>query len=326
MSLLKYVMRRILYMIPLTIGISILSFLVMYAAGDPITIATAGNPRITEGQREALREYYGLNDPIPVQYLRWLGHLLVLDFGKSLYGGRPVNMLIGNWLWETVKLQLVSLFLALIISIPIGVRSALKQYSLSDFIVTTVSIFGVSMPTFWIGVILILIFSFWLGWLPSSGAHGFPQLWPLFGIVNPIVDEIAHLILPATVLAYVEMALYVRLIRSQMLEVLRQDYILAARACGLPERTIVYKYALKNAITPVLTFVGLSLGGIIGGAPITETVFTWPGLGRMFVQAASLLDFPVVMGITMIITVMTLFANLIVDITYAIIDPRIRIE
>jgi|YelNatPaOPRAMG01_1025707.scaffolds.fasta_scaffold28734_4 ABC-type dipeptide/oligopeptide/nickel transport system permease component len=313
-------------MIPLTIGISILSFLVMYAAGDPITIATAGNPRITEAQRQALREYYGLNDPIPVQYLRWLSHLLVLDFGKSLYGGRPVNTLIGNWLWETVKLQLVSLFLALIIAIPIGIRSALKQYSLSDFVVTSVSIFGVSMPTFWIGIILILIFSFWLGWLPSSGAHGFPQLWPLFGIKNQITDEIAHLILPAIVLAYVEMALYVRLIRSQMLEVLRQDYILAARACGLPERTIIYKYALKNAITPVLTFVGLSLGGILGGAPITETVFTWPGLGRMFVQAASLLDFPVVMGITMIITIMTLFANLVVDITYAIVDPRIRIE
>lgn len=298
----------------------------MYAAGDPIKIATAGNPRITEGQRNALREYYGLNDPIPIQYLRWLSHVIVLDFGKSLYGGRPVNELIVSWLWETVKLQLVSLALALLIAIPIGVRSAVKQYSLSDLIVTTISIFGVSMPVFWTGLVAILIFSFWLGWLPSSGAYGYPKLWSLFGITHPILDEIAHLILPASVLAFAEMALYVRLIRSQMLEVLRQDYILAARACGIPERTIIYKYALRNAISPVITYIGISLGTIISGAPLTETVFSWPGLGRRFTEAASLLDFPVVMGITMLLTIMCAIANLIVDISYSIIDPRIRVE
>jgi peptide/nickel transport system permease protein len=313
-------------MIPLVLGISILSFLVMYAAGDPIKIATAGNPRITEGQRNALREYYGLNDPIPIQYLRWLSHVVVLDFGKSLYGGRPVNELIGSWLWETVKLQLVSLALALLIAIPIGVRSAVKQYSLSDFVVTTLSIFGVSMPVFWTGLMAILVFSFWLGWLPSSGAYGYPKLWPLFGITHPILDEIAHLILPASVLAFAEMALYVRLVRSQMLEVLRQDYILAARASGVPERVIIYKYALRNAISPVITYIGISLGTIISGAPLTETVFSWPGLGRRFTEAASLLDFPVVMGITMLLTIMCAIANLIVDISYSIIDPRIRVE
>ncbi|HYA21610.1 MAG TPA: ABC transporter permease [Thermoproteota archaeon] len=326
MSLLKYVTRRVLYMIPMAIGISIISFLIMYAAGDPIKLAAAGHPNITESQREALRRYYGLDQPIPIQYLNWLSHLLVGDFGRSLYGGRPVNSLIGDWLWETIKLSLIGTLLALAIAIPVGVNSALKQYSLTDAIVTTSSIFGVSMPTFWIGIVLILVFSFWLGWLPSSGAYGFPKSWPLFGIESPIVDAIAHLILPVAVLTYVEQALYVRLTRSQMLEVMRQDYILAAKASGLPEGKITYKYALRNAITPVITYAGIAIGGIVGGAPMTETVFSWPGLGRRFVEAATLLDFPVVMGITMIITVMVLIANLIVDISYAFLDPRISVE
>ena len=326
MSLSKYLARRAIYMIPMAIGISIISFLVMYAAGDPIRLATAGHPNITEGQREALRRYYGLDQPIPLQYINWLVHLLQGDFGKSLYGGRPVNQLIGDWFWETIKLNLIALLLALAIAIPVGVHSAVKQYSISDAVVTTVSIFGVSMPVFWIGIVLILIFSFWLGWLPSSGAYGFPMLWPLFGIENSFVDAVAHIILPVAVLTYVQLALYVRLTRAQMLEVLRQDYILASKASGLPDNKVIYKYAWRNAITPVITYAGISIGGIVGGAPMTETVFNWPGLGRRFVEAASLLDFPVVMGITMIITVMILIANLIVDISYAMLDPRIRVE
>jgi len=326
MSLTRYVIRRVLYMIPMAIGISVVTFLIMYAAGDPIQLATAGHPNITEGQREALRRYYGLDQPIPIQYLNWLSRLLVGDFGRSLYGGRPVNQLIGNWFWETIKLNLIAILIALAIAIPVGVNSAVKQYSFGDAIVTTVSIFGVSMPVFWTGVVLILIFSFWLGWFPSSGAYGFPKLWPLFGIEDPTIDAIAHLILPVAVLTYVQLALYVRLTRAQMLEVLRQDYILAAKASGLPEGRIVYKYALRNAISPVVTFAGIAIGGIVGGAPMTETVFSWPGLGRRFVEAATLLDFPVVMGITMIITVMILIANLIVDVSYALLDPRVQVE
>ena len=326
MGLGKYVVRRVVYMIPLFLGISLISFLVMYAAGDPIKIATAGNPRINEGQREALRIYYGLDQPIPIQYLRWLSNLARGNFGTSLYGGRSVNQVIGSWFWETIKLQLASIALSLLISIPVGVYSALKQYSKRDVAVTTFSLFGVSMPTFWIGVILILVFSYELQWLPSSGAYGAPALWPVFGIKDPTLDAMAHLILPALVLTYVSLALNVRVLRASMLEVLRQDYILAARASGLPERLIIYKHALRNAISPVVTFLGLSIGALVAGAPITETVFSWPGLGRRFVIAAVLLDFPVVMGITMIITAMTLVANLVTDIAYAWIDPRIRIE
>jgi peptide/nickel transport system permease protein len=318
----RYIVRRLLYMIPLFIGISIISFFVMYAAGDPINIIKVGRPQITQETLDALRAYYGLDKPIPIQYLNWLSNLVQGNFGKSLYGGRPVNLLIGSWFWETVKLQLVSVLLAFFIAIPIGVNSAKKQYSKQDIAVTSVSLFGVSMPTFWLGLLLIIVFSFNLGWLPSEGAYGRPYLW--WG--NPILDEIAHLILPVTVLVYVMLAQNVRLIRANMLEILRSDYILSARASGLSERTIIYKYALKNAISPVITYLGVSLGAIIAGAPMTEYTFNWPGLGRRFVDAATRLDFPVVMGITMIITVMTLVANLIVDISYVYIDPRIRLR
>jgi len=318
----RYIIRRLLYMIPVFIGISILSFLVLYAAGDPIRIMLIGKPNITAETIEALKTYYGLDKPIPIQYLTWLWNLLHGNFGRSLYAARPVNQLISSWFLETVKLQLISIGLALVISIFVGVLSAKRQYSKLDLTVTPIALFGVSMPTFWLGIILIVVFSFNLGWLPSSGAYGDPVKW--WG--DPFLDSIAHIILPAVVLTYVSLAQNIRLIRANMLEVLRQDYILAAKASGLPERTIIYKYALRNAISPVITYLGLSLGGIIGGAPITETVFGWPGLGRRFVDAALQLDFPVVMAITMVITIMTLVANLITDISYAVLDPRIRID
>jgi ABC-type dipeptide/oligopeptide/nickel transport system permease component len=326
LSLFKYIVRRVVYMIPLFIGISILSFMVVFAAGDPITIATMGRPNISQETKMALRAYFGLDKPLPIQYLMWLTNLLQGNFGKSLYGGRPVNQLIGSWFWETIKLQLVGIFLSLIISIPVGVLSAKRQYSKLDITVTSIALFGVSMPTFWLGVMLILVFSFYLGWFPSGGAYGVPHLWPTFFGTNPILDAIIHIVLPGLVLTYVSLAQNVRLIRASMLEVMRQDYILAARASGLSDRTVTYKHALRNAIMPVITFLGLSFGGIVGGAPMTETVFNWPGLGRRFVEAALGLDFPLILGITMIITVMTLIANLITDISYAMIDPRIRID
>ncbi len=309
-------------MVPVFFGISIISFMTMYAAGDPLNIIKIGRPTIDEATINALREYYGLDKPVPVQYLNWLTNLLQLNFGKSLYGGRPVNLLIWNWLGETVKLQLISIALSFLISIPIGILSAKRQYSKEDIAVTSLSLFGVSMPTFWMGLILIIIFSYTLGWLPSEGARGAPYLW----YDNYILDELAHLVMPVIVLVYVQLAQNIRLIRANMLEVLRSDYILAARASGISERKVIYKYALRNAISPVITFLGIALGAIIAGAPMTEYVFNWPGLGRRFVDSAMRLDFPVVMGITMIVTVMTLVANLIVDIIYVVIDPRIRLR
>ncbi len=321
-SMTRYIIRRLIYMIPVAIGISILSFITMYAAGDPINIIKIGRANIDEVSLNALRAYYGLDKPIPVQYLTWLNNLIHFDFGRSLYGGRPVNLLIGNWLWETVKLQLISLILSLAIAIPIAINAAKKPYSKGDVFVTSISIFGVSMPTFWLGLILIIVFSYNTGWLPSEGARGAPYLW----WDNPWLDELAHLIMPTFVLVYIQLAQNIKLIRANMLEVLRSDYILAAKASGLPERQIIYKYALRNAISPVITFLGISLGSVLAGAPMTEYVFNWPGLGRRFVDAASRLDFPVIMGITMIITVMTLIANLLVDISYVYLDPRVRLS
>jgi peptide/nickel transport system permease protein len=321
-SMFRYIVRRLLYMIPVALGISIISFMTMYAAGDPMNIIRLGKGTFTQETLNALRAYYGLDKPIPVQYLNWLSNLLQFNLGRSLRGGQPVNLIVGNWFWETAKLQLVSIIIAFAISIPIGIHSARKQYSKQDIVVTSVSLFGVSMPTFWLGLILIIIFSFQLGWLPSEGAYGVTFPWG----GNAFFDQIAHLIMPVAVLVYVSLAQNIRLIRANMLEVLRSDYILAARASGLSERKIIYKYALRNAISPVITFLGISFGTIIAGAPMTEYVFNWPGLGRKFVEATTNLDFPVVMAITMIITVMALIANLIVDIIYVYVDPRIRLR
>lgn len=326
MGLGKYLARRLIYMIPLLLGISIVSFMVMYAAGDPIQIATAGNPSITEAQRQFLRNYYGLNLPIPVQYFRWLSHFVQGDFGQSLYGGRPVNTIIGSLAYETVKLQLVSIILAFAISLPAGIYSALKQRSATDYSISAIAIFGISVPVFFLGIMCILLFSINLGWLPSAGAHGAPIYWTVFGIQNYTLDEIVHLMLPVLVLTLASVAYNVRILRSQMLEVMRQDYIMAARASGINERKILYSYALKNAIMPLLTLLGLSIGASIAGAPATETVFSWPGLGKAFVIATSRLDFPTIMGITMIIAIMILIANLITDIAYAYIDPRITLD
>jgi peptide/nickel transport system permease protein len=319
----RYVVRRLLYMIPVALGISIIAFITMYAAGDPISLIRAGKPNITPATIESLRTYYGLDQPIPVQYLSWLSNILQLNFGKSIYGGQPVNGIIGPRIWPTIELQIVSLLIAFAISIPIAVYSARKPYSKQDVAVTSLSLFGVSMPTFWFGLILIIVFSFTLGWFPSAGSQGAAGfIW--WG--NTFFDQIAHLVLPVAVLVYVSLAQNIRLIRANMLEVLRSDYVLAARASGLSERKVVYKYALRNAITPAVTFLGIALGGMIAGAPMTEFVFSWPGLGRQYVASTLGLDFPTIMGITMIITIMTLIANLIMDILYVYIDPRVRIR
>ncbi len=326
MGIAKYIVRRLLYMVPLVLGISVISFLVMYAAGDPIQIATAGNPSITEAQREFLRNYYGLNDPIVVQYFRWLAHFLQGDFGQSLYGGRPVNQVIWNYAGETLVLQSFAIFLAFFVALPAGIYAAVKQRGLTDYTISTIAIFGISLPVFFLGIMLIIVFSIQLGWLPSAGAHGAPVYWPVFGIRDYWLDYAAHLTMPVFVLFLASLAYNSRILRAGMLEVLRQDYIMAAKASGISDRKILYKYALKNAIAPLITLLGLSIGAAIAGAPITETVFSWPGLGRAYVTAVGRLDFPLIMGITMLITIFILIANLVTDLAYAWLDPRISVE
>ncbi|HXZ89851.1 MAG TPA: ABC transporter permease [Candidatus Dormibacteraeota bacterium] len=320
-SLIRYVIRRLLFMIPVFLGVAILTFAVGNAAGNPINLIRAGLRNPNPAVLKALTEYYHLDKPIWQRFLLWLWDLLHGNLGVSI-SGRPVISQIGPWTFTTLELQILALILAIVIGVPVGVYSSKHQYSKADYAITTTAIFGYSMPTFWLGIMLIVIFSLDLGWLPSSGAVSVTTLW--WG--NNVLDWIAHLILPTVVLTYVELATFVRLIRANMLEVMRQDYILAARASGLSERTVTYRYALRNAISPVITIIGLGFGAALGGAPALETTFSWPGLGYAFTQAALTLDIPLVEGITIVITVMVLIANLITDLVYAMIDPRVTVQ
>lgn len=320
-GLIRYIIRRLLFMIPVFLGVAILTFFVGNAAGNPVdlirTFLRNPNPQVIA----ALTHYYHLDKPVWERFLLWLGELFQGNLGTSL-SGRPVADQIGPWTFTTLELQIISLVLSVVIGIPVGVYSARHQYSKGDYVITSVAIFGYSMPTFWLGIMLIILFSFDLGWLPGSGAAGISYLWG----GSPVTDWLAHLALPVAVLTYVSLATIVRLIRANMLETLRQDFILAARASGLSERTVTYRYALRNAITPVITVVGLAFGSALAGAPATETVFSWPGLGFAFARAASVLDIPLVQGITIVITIMVLVANLFTDLVYALLDPRVRIE
>jgi len=322
----RYIIRRLLYLIPLFFGILILVFVASRLAGDPVRLMTGLNPRITPEARQQLTEYYGLDQPVYIQFFKYIWELFQGDLGNSyaLRGGTAVTTLIGDFAFETFKLQLVALFFSLVIAIPVGVISARKQYSKLDISVTTISLLGTCIPVFYMGIVGILIFSYSLGWFPPFGAH--TLLVDRYFLGNYYLDSLWHLVLPGAILTFVSLAPIVLLVRSSMLEILRQDYILAARAGGLSERTVIYKHALRNAFIPVVTYVGLYFGGMLAGAPITETVFNWPGVGRLFVEAVGKLDFPLIMGITVFITLMTLIANLITDITYAYIDPRIRYE
>jgi ABC-type dipeptide/oligopeptide/nickel transport system permease component len=321
-GLFNYVLRRILFAIPVFLAVSIITFLITNAAGNPVDIVRIGIKSITPAQLAALRAFYHVDDPLYVRYFLWLSDFVHGNLGQSLYTGSVAGMIV-PWIGTTLELQIPSLFLALLIGIPIGIFSAKRQYSKGDYAITSLAIFGISMPTFWIGIMSIIIFSYYLHWLPAFGAvSAYPPYW--WG--SPFLDVVAHLILPLSVLTLVSIATITRLIRANMLEVLRQDYILAARASGLRESIVTYKHALKNAITPVVTIVGLSFGVLLAGAPALETTFSWPGLGYRFVVAATGLDLPVVQAITMIITIMVLAANVITDLVYAYLDPRVRIS
>ncbi len=325
--LVRYIIRRLLYLIPLFFGILVLVFVASRLAGDPVELMIAFKPTIGRDAIEALRRYYGLDKPLYYQFFLYVWNLLRGDLGNSyaIRGGTAVTTLIGDYAWETFKLQLAALFFSLLIAIPVGVLSARKQYSKLDVSVSTVSLIGTCIPIFYMAIIGILIFSYYLGWVPYGMAHSLP-IEGRYPFGSYTIDELWHLALPTAVLTFASLAPIVLLIRTSMLEILRQDYILAARAGGLSERTVIYKHALRNALIPIVTYVGLYFGAMLAGAPITETVFNWPGVGRLFVEALNGLDFPVIMGITVFITLMTLIANLITDITYAYIDPRIRLE
>jgi ABC-type dipeptide/oligopeptide/nickel transport system permease component len=321
-GLLGYLLRRILFAIPVFITVSIITFLATNASGNPVDLVLFFVKNKTPETIAALNAQFHMGEPIYARYFLWLSDFLHGNLGVSLYSGTVASKIL-PWTGTTLELQIPALLLALSIGIPLGVFSAKRQYSKSDVAVTTTAIFGVSMPTFWLGIIAIIIFSLDLHWLPSFGAiSAFPPYW--WGSVP--LDQLAHIILPLSVLTLVSLATYVRLIRANMLDALRQDFVLGARASGLSEFSVTYKHALKNAITPVITIVGLTFGSLLAGAPALETTFSWPGLGYEFVVAATSLDLPVVQAITMIITIMVLVANIGLDLVYALLDPRVKIS
>lgn len=316
--MLSYILRRTLMAIPLLIGITIISFGIMHLApGGPVSLVVEMNPDITTEDIEKMKEKLGLNDPVHIQYFKWVGKMVQGDFGKSLVRKMDVSQLIGDRLPNTLLLMIVSTFFAIIISVPFGVLSATRQYSKLDYTVTVTSFLGLATPNFWLGLILIMIFSVKFGWFPTGGTASIDGE---FSILN----RIHHLILPAFVLATADMAGLTRYTRSSMLEVIKQDYMRTARAKGLKENRVVYKHGLRNGLIPIITIFGLMLPSFIGGSVIVESIFGWPGIGKLFVDAAFQRDYPVVMALTVISSVLVVLGNLIADILYAVFDPRIE--
>lgn len=313
----SYIIRRLLLAIPLLFGISVVSFGIMQLApGDPASLLI--DPNIKPSDKQAFIEEYGLNDPIPVQYGRWISHMVRGDFGTSLiHQGEPVSELIWARLPNTLLLMLVSAIFAVVISIPFGVWSATKPYTLTDYTITTASFIGVATPSFWIGLILIMFLAVRHNIFPAGGVATLNAPFSIW-------DRIHHLILPAFVLGTADMAGLVRYTRSSMLEVLNQDYIRTARAKGFRSNKVVYKHGLRNGLIPVITIAGLMLPSFIGGAVLTERIFNWPGLGLLFIDSAFQRDYPVIMAITMITAALVVIGNLIADILYAVFDPRIE--
>ena len=322
MEIREYLIRRILFVIPVTFAVSILVFALMHAVGDPVQIMLANNPGISQDMIAHLESYYGLDKPVWYQYLIWLWDLVHLNWGDSIYFQTSVSTIVVNAFWESLKLQSVSLLLAVVVAIPVGVEAAAKQYSVTDTSAEILSVSGLSIPPFWLGLLLIIVFAFWIPLFPASGSSAPVPLQGLAGLV----DELKHMVLPTFVLFVQFVALYVRLIRSSMLEILRQDYILAARASGLSRMRVLYRHGLRNALIPLVTYTGLYVGLSITSAPVTESVFSWPGLGFRFYFAVYRLDFPVIMAITMVMTLMVLGANLMTDFAYTIVDPRIKLK
>lgn len=322
--MLFYLAKRLLWMIPVLLGITIISFAVMHLApGDITTLETSLNPRSGEEARERLREAYNLDEPLYVQYGLWLKRVVQLDFGNSFTGAnRPVLEELGEALPVTLAINLAAMLLILAVAIPVGVVSAVRQNSALDRTLTVIVFLAFAAPGFWLALLLMVAFGVQLGWLPVSGIYSYNH--QSLGPVAQIADIAQHLVLPVLVSAFAGIAGFSRYVRSSMLEVIRQDYILTARAKGLPEGTVIYRHALRNALLPVITLLGLSVPGLIGGSVIFETIFSIPGMGKLMYGAILSRDYPVVMGTLVITAILTLLGNLLADLALAWADPRVR--
>ena len=322
----RYILKRLVMMIPVILGITVISFAVMkMAPGDPTSILTDLNPNMNEEAVNRIRAHYGLDQPWYVQYLKWLRNMLMLDFGTSFApDGRPVLDKILERIPITILINLVSMFFILIVAIPIGVLSAVKQGSFFDQTTTIIVFLGFAIPTFWLALLLMILFGVELEWLPISGIRSLD--YADLSLPARVLDLAKHLVLPVFVSAFGGLAGMSRYMRSNMLEVVRQDYITTARAKGLDERTVIFRHALRNALLPVITLLGLSVPGLIGGSVIFETIFAIPGMGQLFYQSVMMRDYPTIMGILVIGAFLTLFGNLLADVSYSFADPRIRVS
>ncbi len=322
--MIAYVVKRVLFMIPMLLGITVISFALMHLApGSPVELYTELNPKVSAEFRERFEAYYGLDKPLPVQYLTWLGHVVRLDLGRSMSPDkRPVWDKIVERLPITLLINLISLVLILAVAIPLGVMSAVRRGSPFDKTTTVLVFAGFSMPSFWLALLLMKWLGVDLGWLPISGLESLDaaSLPPL----ARFWDRVQHLILPVFVSAVGGLAGISRYMRGSMLEAMRQDYVTTARAKGLPERKVIYVHALRNSVLPIVTLMGFWIPALIGGSVIFETIFAIPGMGQLFYQSVMARDYPVIQGILLLGSALTLAGNLVADVTYAIVDPRIR--
>ncbi len=324
--MLKYLLKRFLILIPTFIGITIVCFAVIHLApGEPTALQSELNPDISKQAIERMKAHYGLDKPVYVQYALWMKNLARLDFGKSISSDeRPVWDKIKERLPITIYINILALLLEFLLAIPLGVLSAVKRGSLYDRAVTVIVFIGFSMPGFWLALICMDFFGVRLGWLPISGviSPDFSQL----GAAGKVWDVTKHLMLPVFISAFGSLAGLSRYMRASMLEIVKQDYILTARAKGLSEFAVIYRHAMRNAMLPVITILGLSIPGLIGGSVIFESIFAIPGLGQLFYQAIMMRDYNMIMGSLTIGAVLTLLGNLVADIAYSIADPRIRVK
>jgi len=304
----RYLAIRLTSFLPVVLGVSVLVFLMLHLVpGDPVS-ALVGDAPVSAAEMDRLREQYGLNDPLYVQYGRFVVNALQGDLGRSLRTRRPVIEEIGDQLPQTIQLAVAAVIFAVILGVALGVLAATHHQTWIDTLCTVVSLLSVSMPSFWLGLMLIFTFALGLGWFPATGQGG-PE----------------RLVLPAITLGWFAAAIIARLVRSSMLEVLRQEYVNTARAKGLRESLVIYRHALRNAMIPTVTMVGIQFGTLLGGAVIVETVFARQGLGRLIVTGILQKDFPVVQGAILVTALVYVVANFLVDLTYAALDPRIRV-
>lgn len=321
--MLGFLIRRIIQSVFVMLAVALIAFMMFRFMGDPVNSMVAENA--TTEERDAVRERLGLDQPLWMQYGRFVARAAQGDFGLSWRNARPVSTLLAERFPATAELVLVAAILSLALGIPLGILTALRPRSVTSQALQFISLVGISLPTFVTGILLILIFSVWLGWLPSFGRGTVIDIgWWSTGFLT--LSGLKALVLPSVMLCLFQLTLIMRLVRAEMLEVLRTDYIKFARARGLTNRSIHFRHALKNTLIPVITIFGLQLGGLIAFAIITETVFQWPGMGALFIQAVSFGDVPVMAAYLVLVSLIFVVINTTVDLLYAVLDPRLRVD